>query len=91
MAMNIKIDPVMDAHINDIIEAVRSKQDEGKLELYNKEMEDMLKRFNEKELLSAGCKIAKSSWKNYIILPEQYIEDEFIPALKTKIALALQK
>lgn len=91
--MSIKIDmsPELEARIDKVIQAVRKKQQEGKIELYNDEMKEMIDTYGELDLLCIGCKIVKSSWKGYIILPEEFIEEKFIPSLKTKMALAISK
>lgn len=89
MSVKIEMDPALEARINKVINAVREKQLQGKIELYNEEMNEMLKEFDEFDLLLTGCKIVKSSWKGYIILPEEFIEEKFIPALKSKMALTL--
>lgn len=89
--MSVKIDmsPELEARIDRVIEAVRKKQQEGKIELYNEEMEEMLDTYGEFDLLCTGCKIIKSSWKGYIILPEEFIEEKFIPSLKINMALII--
>ena len=89
--MSIKIDmsPELEARIDRVIEAVRKKQQEGKIELYNEEMKEMLDTYGEFDLLCTGCKIVKSSWKGYIILPEEFIEEKFIPSLKINMALII--
>lgn len=91
MSVRIEMDPTLEARIDKVIAAVRDKQKQGKIELYNDEMNQMLKEFDEYDLLLTGCKIVKSSWKGYIILPEEFIEEKFIPALKSKMALSLSK
>lgn len=91
MSIKIEMDPKLEARIDKVINAIREKQLQGKIELYNEEMNEMLKEFDEIDLLLTGCKIVKSSWKGYIILPEEFIEERFIPALKSKMALILSK
>ena len=91
MSIKIEMDPKLEARIDKVINAVREKQLQGKIELYNEEMNEMLKEFEEYDLLLTGCKIVKSSWSGYIILPEEFIEEKFIPALKSKMALFLTK
>lgn len=91
MSVKIEISPELEKRIDTIIEDVRQKQDEQKIELYNQEMEELIKKHGELGLLACGCQIIKSSWKGYIILPPKYIEDAFIPALKTKMAIILTK
>lgn len=91
MSVRIEMDSALEARIDKVIAAVRDKQKQGKIELYNDEMNQMLKEFDEYDLLLTGCKIVKSSWKGYIILPEEFIEEKFIPALKSKMALSLSK
>lgn len=91
--MSVKLDmsPELEARIDKVIQAVRKKQQEGKIELYNDEMKEMLDTYGEFDLLCTGCRIVKSSWKGYIILPEEFIEEKFIPSLKTKMALIISK
>lgn len=91
MSVKIEMDPALEARIDKVIAAVRDKQQQGKIELYNDEMNQMLKEFDEYDLLLTGCKIVKSSWRGYIILPEEFIEEKFIPALKSKMAFVLSK
>lgn len=89
--MKIEMSPELEQRIDSVIEAVRKKQQEGKIELYNEEMKEMLDTYGEFDLLCTGCRIVKSSWKGYIILPEEFIEERFIPSLKTKMALIISK
>lgn len=89
--MKVEISPELEQRIDRVIRAVRKKQQEGKIELYNEEMEEMLNTYGEFDLLCTGCRIVKSSWRGYIILPEEFIEEKFIPSLKTKIALIISK
>ena len=89
--MNIEMSPEIEKRIDNVINAVRNKQLEGKIELYNDEMKEMIDTYGEFDLLLTGCRIVKSSWKGYIILPEEFIEEKFIPGLKTKMALIISK
>lgn len=89
--MKVEMSPELEQRIDTVIEAVRKKQQEGKIELYNEEMKEMLDTYGEFDLLCTGCKIVKSSWTGYIILPEEFIEERFIPSLKTKMALIISK
>ena len=91
MAINVELSPELETRIDNVINAVREKQLEGKIELYNEEMEMMIKTFGEYDLLLTGCKIIKSPWRGYIILPEEFIEEKFILPLKTKMALIISK
>lgn len=91
MGMEIKIDPKLESRINDIIKDVRSKQDAGKIELYNEEMNELIQKHGELGLIASGCRIVKSAWKGYIILPEKYIEADQIPSLKATMAIVLSE
>ena len=89
--MKIEMSPELELRIDRVIQAVRKKQQEGKIELYNDEMKEMLDTYGEFDLLCTGCRIVKSSWRGYIILPEEFIEEKSIPSLKTKMALIISK
>ena len=91
MSVRIEMDPALEARIDNVIKDVKQKQDEHKIELYNAEMKEMIKKHGELALLATGCQIVKSSWNNYIVLPQEYIEDRFIPSLKSKMALIIKK
>lgn len=91
MSVKIEMNPELEAKAESVIQDLKAKQDEGKIELYNDEMNDMISKHGELALLAAGCQIVKSSWKNYLILPEEYIEDKFIPRIKVNIVRVLTK
>ena len=89
MSLKIEMSRELESRIDKVIRAVRNKQAEGKIELYNDEMKEMLNTFSEYDLLLTGCRIVKSTWGGYIILPDEFIEDKFVPALKTNMAIAI--
>lgn len=91
MTIKVEMNPELRAKAEAAVLALKAKQDEGKIELYNEEMEEMIQKHGELTLLAAGCTIAKSSWKNYLMLPEEYIEDKFIEGLVVKVVRVLEK
>ena len=63
--MSVKIDmsPELEARIDRVIQAVRKKQQEGKIELYNDEMKEMLDTYGEFDLLCTGCNATNNEKK----------------------------
>lgn len=91
MSIKIEMNPELKAKAESVIFDLKAKQDEGKIELYNKELEEMMEKHGQLALLAAGCQHVKSSWKNYLILPEEYIEDKFIERLTAQVVRVLEK
>ena len=91
MSIKIEMDPELKAKAESVILDLKAKQDQGKIELYNKELDDMMDKHGQLDLLAAGCQYVKSSWKNYLILPEEYIEDKFIERLTIQVVRVLEK
>lgn len=89
--MHIKLPKELDDRIMSVIKAVRQKQFEGKIELYNDEMKEMIDKFGEYDLILTGCRIVKSTWRRYLILPEDYIEEKDVPALRARMAMLIEK
>lgn len=90
MAVKIKMDPELEARIDSAIADVKAKQDEGKVELYGDEMKEIMDKHGQITLLAVGCSPVRSPIKNYLALPEEYIEDMFIPSIKLRAAKIIQ-
>ena len=91
MNLKVEMDKALEERIDSVIRDVKQKQDEGKIELYHAEMDDMLKKHGQLALIACGCQVVRSAFKGYIVLPQEYIEDIFIPSLKAKIAFIIKK